>query len=575
MKQRYIVLILVTLLLWLAVGCVQPDELTPEPTQIAERPVLATVTAAPTATDSVVDEVDDADEPVEDAVLPQPATDTPAPTETIEPTAVPTEMPTVAPTSTPEPTETPAPDTPVAATDVPTIAPEPEPETEAAADIETETDLEIEILGEIIALSDAAMFTVPNPSSDAAERLGYYVPTQQTARVLGISEDGRWLNVLHPLGFEGWVAMSRFEITDEMAAVLVTAGDVSAETVSAAATLVREPEYVPPATSMVIRANKDAAIFMKANPGASGDRTGYYIPVDEPASALGISENRHWVHVANWGGVQGWVSINFVDFVTGDPWALPVSTFSARGDGAVAAEQPTTTTVIQQQPAPAPQAIQAPPTAVPPTPVPAPTQVPVVEAAVPPTAVPAPTQAPVVVQPTAVPPTLAPVVEVVVPPTDIPPPPTDVPPTDVPPTAVPPTPVPVQPGWAASPTPQGVVVSNPDVEANDLPLSGAIAFWKTIPDVGGAVGDGTWIAEIQVRVPTSFQYSFQLTGLQTVKKTITNQDGDDYYVIRLGQLTCGQPLSSALTVVQNRTSRMQVRNDDTFNEGNIYINAPC
>ena len=156
-------------------------------------------------------------------------------------------------------------------------------------------------------------------------------------------------------------------------------------------------------------------------------------------------------------------------------------------------------------------------------------------------------------------------------PTFPPPPPTQAPvatpwPTNTPSSFVFPTPVPTNSAPAAQPT-------QPPAQ-NSEPIGNAIAWWDISPGSARAAASNTWQVDIVVRVPTSFNYEFDMAHLWRVTLRDRNLGGDDYFVLELSSITCGSPLSAPL-VARQAGVRMKVVNEFSVQEGPVFISPPC
>jgi hypothetical protein len=380
------------------------------------------------------------------------------------------------------------------------------------------------------AIDDAALFKAALGNGG---RIGYYVPKDFTSWAAGRSPDGTWLHIIHYLGVEGWGLASLFnldsrqiaalpvswfvvgrdmqEVYTELTATAVVEAGLTASAVTP--TVTPTPTATP--TAPVVRALRDAAMF--AAPGGGG-RIGYYIPEGQTAWALGRAENISWIHVLNRAGVEGWISAEFIAFESGSFARLPVSQFLTTPNPAVTPWYLLTPTA----------------TATPPWPTRTPTPV-------------WPTRTPTPVWPTRTP-------------------------TPVWPTR---TPAAVRP--TATPLPAPVVgrpVNTPTPLPYDPGMSSAFAFWYVDQGSLARNADNTWRADVIARVPTSFSYSFELNHLAQIFLRDQNRDGDDYYVLRLNNISCGQPYNSRMTVRQNGM-RMHVRHEFTDSDGPVAIQFNC
>lgn len=258
----------------------------------------------------------------------------------------------------------------------------------------TETDqfeFDPAVIARFPVVYNAMLYAQPHPISEY-ERLGYYMPVEQTAAVLGVSADGVWLLVRHPAGVDGWVETDRLDVsavalrqlmantlpiaelipTPTLFPVPPTAAPVVLnespvivqsdviEPPAATATPESEPQVIqsaPPSadvpppvvttfadgTSDIVRmtANQDAAIFAQSSPSTSPeDRTGYFVPAGQSVYAVGLAEDRYWVHVVYQDAVQGWVSPHYFTLTSGDLGMLPSSDYRlVRGSEAEAESQ--------------------------------------------------------------------------------------------------------------------------------------------------------------------------------------------------------------------------------------------
>ena len=106
------------------------------------------------------------------------------------------------------------------------------------------------------------------------------------------------------------------------------------------------------------------------------------------------------------------------------------------------------------------------------------------------------------------------------------------------------------------------------------PIANAIAWWDIDPGSARTSGSGTWQVDVVLRVPTSFQYTFDMDHLWRVNLRDRNLDGDDYYVISLSGMACGTSVSAPLTVRQAGV-RMKVVNEFSVEEGFVFISPSC
>ena len=284
---------------------------------------------------------------------------------------------------------------------------------------------------------------------------------------------------------------------------------------------------------------------------------GIFFSDGDAVTILGRSEDARWLHVEHGLAVQGWVYTDRIDAGAIDIAALPVSQYVGSLADAVSVAQPSPTAAVVQQVAAA--VIQA--TATPRasqqtqptwTPWPTPTPVPTGPWA---TATPTPvatwqpqaTNTPLptwTAQPTRTPRAAA---------TATVPPPTNTP-----------APLPTAPAPANDPVP---------TQDGELITSNAIAWWHTEAGSIKANG-GSWSADIVVRVPTSFQYNFEIDRLARTVLRDANLDGDDYFVLTVSGMGCGSRFSAEMIARQNG-ARMKVQNEFNLQEGAIVIQPPC
>lgn len=273
------------------------------------------------------------------------------------------------------------------------------------------------------------------------------------------------------------------------------------------------PTATPEILTGVVVALDDAILFDAA---ASEQQTGAVFNAGDIADAVGRSPDSLWVHIVTISD-QGWVPVVQVSFEAGSLEKLPETDF------------------VYVQPTPTPTSTSIPATAIAVNPPPT-TQI----------------------QPTS-PPTF---------PTPVP----TVWPTHTPAAAfVFPTPVPTTANVAQSAPP----TTPPDAsQQSDEPIANAIAWWDIDPGSARSSGSGTWQVDIVLRVPTSFQYTFDMAHLWRVNLRDRNLDGDDYYVISLSGMACGSSVSAPL-VVRQAGVRMKVVNEFSVQEGPVFVSPSC
>ena len=312
---------------------------------------------------------------------------------------------------------------------------------------------------------------------------------------------------------------------------------------------------------------------------------GWYLAPELMGTVLGRTPSGEWLLVeTDDDGVVGWVSAENTEVVSGELRDVSLSNYSVAPWSDQ--EKPFIDLVSESTAFEAPVAVAQAPTVnsqqsestIWPTNTPWPTKV-----ATPwPTKTPWPTNTPtsvVVVQPT----------QVVVQPTRVAPQPTAttawVPsPTVQPlptaqPTALPTatTRPPATPTRQPEPVATPVVVASEPEAAPTLPgpvsASNAIAWWHLDRD-SVQTGGGAWQFIAVVRVPTSFDYSFDIENRTRTVRTVTNDEGDDYFELTLSGISCGSPFSAELFAYQNG-AQMVVQNEFTLEVGSVFINAPC
>lgn len=107
------------------------------------------------------------------------------------------------------------------------------------------------------------------------------------------------------------------------------------------------------------------------------------------------------------------------------------------------------------------------------------------------------------------------------------------------------------------------------------PPTNAVAYWNFIESSAEGSEDGTWSANLQVRVPTGFNYDFEFgTVFQSALKTITDEDGYDTYRLAISGMGCAGPYIADLIVRQNG-AKMVVRNEFNLQPGAVYIEFDC
>lgn len=282
---------------------------------------------------------------------------------------------------------------------------------------------------------------------------------------------------------------------------------------------------------------RDAALF--AEIGGLGGRTGYYVPATQLAWVIGRSEDARWIHVAHLLGDQGWASANYFEATRAELVALPVSDFVGKGDPNVTVR---VTQVAQLQPTNTPR---------PAFPTPRPSNTPFSSNAPRPTNTPWPTSTP---RPRNTPwPTRTPRPNA--------PRPTS--------TWVIPTPVPTN-----TPFPTPISNTGGGGQSSGGATTNAIAWWHADQPSIAANGNGTWRADVIIRVPTSFQYTFDMPFLATTRLRDRNLDGDDFFLLATSGMSCGSSLVAELIARQNG-ARMMVFNEFTLQQGSVVITAPC
>ncbi len=296
------------------------------------------------------------------------------------------------------------------------------------------------------------------------------------------------------------------------------------------------PTAVPTATpdgptptpdAPLFTATRDAALF--AEVGGLGGRTGYYVPTGQTAWVLGRSEDLRWLHVAHLLGDQGWAAAGFFSATRSQLVALPVSDFVGEGDPNVTVRA---TQVAQLIATPTPRPQFATPR---PVNTPWPTNTPRPSIAARATNTPWPTSTPRTVN--------APRATA---------------------TWVIPTPVPTNtqlPNGGGSGSANGATTN-------------AVAWWRPDRPTILSNGNGTWRANLIIRVPTSFTYSFNMPFLTTQRLRERNLDGDDYFLLTISGMPCGSPLNTELIALQNG-ARMLIFSDETFQQGPVVISSPC
>jgi hypothetical protein len=108
-----------------------------------------------------------------------------------------------------------------------------------------------------------------------------------------------------------------------------------------------------------------------------------------------------------------------------------------------------------------------------------------------------------------------------------------------------------------------------------VPPTNAVAYWNFIESSAAGSPDGTWSAELLVRVPTGFSYEFEFgTVFDSAVKTITDEAGYDTYRLNLAGMGCAGPYLADLIVKQNG-ARMVVQNEFNRQPGSVYIEFDC
>lgn len=312
--------------------------------------------------------------------------------------------------------------------------------------------------------------------------------------------------------------------------------------------------------------------------------TGFYFYSAEPLSIKGRSEDSVWLHVLHANGLEGWVYASAIEAEPATLAALQVSTYV--GEQAAMVEQAAEINVQAATATPEQVAAVIQPTGISPTNQPEPTNTPQ------PTWTPWPTRTPTPIgawptatsttrpfatntpRPTNTPQTVAtntPAAQWNPTNTPVPtwtPRPTNTPaPTRTPfPTAAP---LPQPTATAAAPATGGDAEQDqPSAETN------AIAWWQ---HEGGSIStnaNGTWRGTILVRVPTSFQYQFEMENLGLRETRATNDDGDDIFALTVSGMRCGERYSSDLVARQNG-ARMDVMHEFTLSSGPVGMDPPC
>ncbi len=293
------------------------------------------------------------------------------------------------------------------------------------------------------------------------------------------------------------------------------------------------PSQTPTPDALLIEAVRDAGLF--AEPGGLGGHTGYYVPTGQTGWVIGRSPDTRWLHVAHLLGIQGWAAASFFSAAEGELATLPVSDFVGEGDPNV--------TIRATQVAQLPPATTTPP----PSSTPSPNETLQSDVTISPTNTPWPTNTP---RPT-----------------------NDTSPVNTPwPTAtwVKPTVFPTN-----TPLPTPLPSNGNDGEQEDDIVTNAIAWWQTDQSSILINGDGTWRADVIIRVPTSFTYSFKIPLFSTNQRLRDqNLEGDDFFVLSIAGVPCGLPLNAELIALQNG-ARMIVSNEFTLQKGVISISTPC
>lgn len=226
------------------------------------------------------------------------------------------------------------------------LTPTPEP---------TQTATPIPSLGEFTVMHNSLLYKKENPESEDDRADGYTLLAGQMAHVLTVSSDGEWLLVHHPVIVSGWLETDRVDISKRELKSLLDTLPVIAKSVTSTATpfpsglssiaprvtpsvtveqpvqVVQNDEAIIPHEQNVVKliAVNDAAIFVHANPGSSPDeRTGYFVPIGQTVYAIGLAEDRYWVHIMyDNSDVEGWVSSGYFTVVYGDMGVLPTSDY--------------------------------------------------------------------------------------------------------------------------------------------------------------------------------------------------------------------------------------------------------
>lgn len=128
---------------------------------------------------------------------------------------------------------------------------------------------------------------------------------------------------------------------------------------------------------------------------------------------------------------------------------------------------------------------------------------------------------------------------------------------------------PTSPGTTAGNTPTPTGPTQPTGNTS------AVAYWNFIEAASVPNGDDTWRGEILITVPAGHSYEFQFGDvLQSVTKTIENQEGQDTYSLRISGMACGLPYLNTLIVLQDGL-RMVVKNFFTGATGNLFLDYRC
>lgn len=311
-------------------------------------------------------------------------------------------------------------------------------------------------------------------SLDREERwLGWFLAPDMTAEVVGRSEDGEWLHVIHPVdGMEGWVFSKYVDVEG------ATVSDLSVSNYSVDVWSVRTDSELSVLYASVPRIGRDVAVNSSNGTPANDQQWAGATEVakvwptatkDWTASATVASDSSQ--SVGQW-------SPTATPWPTNTPWPSPTPTLSPTSAPTIG---PTSTKIPL------------------PTPTPLPTQ--------PPT--PTATAAPVLTQP---------------------------------------------------PTP--------------ISQSNAVAWWQLDTSSVQTIGDGNWRFDIDVRVPTSFSYDFEMAYLIKVTRSEQNLDGDDIFRLNVWGIKCGEPLNEQLLAYQNG-ALMTVQNEFTLEIGRVFVNPPC